>query len=64
MKMHLLKLERADLVTSTFEPAESGKWANFYEIKSFTLSLDPDLIAQAGPYPQPGASDPVGDADE
>jgi predicted transcriptional regulator len=54
MKMHLLKLERAGLVRSAFEPAESGKLANFYEINPFSLVVDPQTIAQAGPYPQPG----------
>lgn len=64
MKMHLLKLQRANLVTSAFEPAESGKVANFYQINPFVLSLDPKLIAQAGPYPRPGAYHAAGDADD
>lgn len=54
MKMHLRKLEAAQLVVSAFETAESGKAANFYEISPFALSLDPQSIARAGPHPRPG----------
>jgi predicted transcriptional regulator len=64
MKMHLIKLERAKLVKSAFEPAESGKVANFYQINPFVLSLDPKIIAQSGPYPRPGAYHAEGDADD
>lgn len=54
MKMHLRKLEAAELVVSAFETAESGKAANFYEIAPFALSLDPQGVARAGPHPKPG----------
>jgi predicted transcriptional regulator len=54
MKMHLRKLEAAGLVVSAFETAESGKAANFYQIAPFALSLDPRIIAAAGPHPKPG----------
>jgi len=53
MKMHLLKLERAGLVRSAFEAAESGKLANFYEISPFSLAISPQSIAEAGPHPRP-----------
>lgn len=64
MKMHLRKLEAAELVVSEFETARSGKAANFYEIVPFVLAIDPQSIAQAGPFPTPGALHSTGDSDD
>lgn len=64
MKMHLRKLEAAGLVVSAFETAESGKAANFYEIAPFTLFLDPQSIARAGPFPEPGNIHADGETDD
>jgi predicted transcriptional regulator len=63
MKMHLRKLEVAGLVVSAFETAETGKAANFYEIALFALSLDPQSIAQVGPFPEPRIVHTNGDLD-
>ncbi|MBR0642687.1 helix-turn-helix transcriptional regulator [Roseomonas hellenica] len=54
MKMHLRKLEAAELVLSAFETAESGKAANFYQVAPFAFPLDPQTVAAAGPHPKPG----------
>ena len=64
MKMHLRKLEAAELVTSTMEIASTGKAANFYENVPFTLTLTPRAIALAGPYPEPGKLHADGDSDD
>jgi predicted transcriptional regulator len=64
MKMHLRKLEAAGLVVSSFETAESGKAANFYEIVPFALSLDPQSITRAGPFPEPGKIHANGESDD
>lgn len=64
MKMHLRKLEAAELVVSQFETAQSGKAANFYEIVPFALAIDPQSIAQAGPFPTPGTLHSTGDSDD
>ncbi|KQN07109.1 hypothetical protein ASE85_18700 [Sphingobium sp. Leaf26] len=61
MKMHLRKLENAGLVVSTVETADSGKAANFYQNAPFTLALDAGSIAEAGPFPTPGAVHANGD---
>lgn len=64
MKMHLRKLETAGLVVSTFENAESGKVANFYEIVPFALLIDPTFVAEAGPFPTPGDIHSIGDSND
>ncbi|MBY4894790.1 winged helix-turn-helix domain-containing protein [Rhodobacteraceae bacterium N5(2021)] len=50
LKMHLRKLEDAQLVTSKTGTADNGKSANFFQIVSFDLPLTPAAIAdtQAG----------------
>jgi predicted transcriptional regulator len=63
MKMHLRKLEIAGLVGSSIDTAKSGKAANFYETAPFVLALDPQSIARAGPFPEPGKIHPNGDPD-
>lgn len=47
--MHLKKLEEADLVTFNYEISDSGKTMKFYELKSFSLTLTPALLAELSP---------------
>jgi len=42
--MHLKKLEEASLVTSSYEISDSGKTMKYYELKSFSIALTPDLL--------------------
>jgi len=42
--MHLKKLEEASLVTSSYEISDSGKTMKYYELKSFSVQLTPDLL--------------------
>jgi len=47
--MHLKKLEEADLVISSYEISDSGKTMKFYELKTFSLELNPELLAELSP---------------
>jgi len=42
--MHLKKLEEASLVTSSYEISDSGKTMKYYELKSFSVELTPNLL--------------------
>lgn len=43
--MHLKKLEEAAIVVGRYEISESGKTTKYYELKSFSIQLTPDLLA-------------------
>jgi ArsR family transcriptional regulator len=45
--LHLQKLEDAKLIKGFHEISESGKALKFYELNSFCITLNEDLIAQA-----------------
>jgi len=47
--MHLKKLEEASLVTSSYEISDSGKTMKYYELKSFSMLLKPDLLTTLSP---------------
>jgi len=47
--MHLKKLEEALLVTSSYEISDSGKTMKYYELKSFSVQLTPDLLTTLSP---------------
>jgi ArsR family transcriptional regulator len=44
--LHLQKLEAAKLITGHHEISESGKAMKYYELNSFNILLNEDLIAQ------------------
>ena len=44
--MHLKKLEEASLVTSSYEISDSGKTMKYYELRSFSIQLTPDLLTE------------------
>ena len=47
LHLHLQKLEQARLVESHMELSEDGKAFNYYQIRDFALTLDPQTIAEA-----------------
>jgi len=47
--LHLQKLEEVNLVTSNMEILESGKAAKFYELTSFQLEVNEELIHRLAP---------------
>ena len=47
LHLHLQKLEEAGLVTSQLELSAEGKALNYYEVRDFTVTLTPTVIAQA-----------------
>ncbi|WP_224816384.1 winged helix-turn-helix domain-containing protein [Hasllibacter sp. MH4015] len=63
LKMHLRKLEEAQLVTSEVGTAENGKSANFFRIVPFDLPLTPDTITGTEPVPTSLATRKDGDND-
>lgn len=44
--LHLQKLEDAELIIGTHEISDSGKAMKYYELNSFSITLNADLIAQ------------------
>jgi predicted transcriptional regulator len=44
--LHLQKLENAKLINGYHEISESGKAMKFYELNSFSITLNEDLIAK------------------
>jgi len=44
--MHLKKLEEAALVNSHYEISDSGKTMKYYELKTFSIGLTPDLLIE------------------
>ena len=47
--MHLKKLEEAALVMSNYEISDSGKTMKYYELKSFSVCVTPDLLITLSP---------------
>jgi DNA-binding transcriptional ArsR family regulator len=47
LHLHLQKLEEAGLVESRLELSADGKGLNYYEVRSFAVSLTPATIAKA-----------------
>jgi DNA-binding transcriptional ArsR family regulator len=47
LHLHLQKLEEAGLVESRLELSADGKALNYYEVRSFAVSLTPATIAKA-----------------
>lgn len=51
LKMHLRRLEDAQLVSCEVGTADNGKSAHFFQVKAFDLSLNPGAIAATNPEP-------------
>lgn len=51
LKMHLRRLEDAQLVSCEIGTAENGKSAHFFKVNAFDLPLNPDVIAATNPEP-------------
>jgi DNA-binding transcriptional ArsR family regulator len=49
LHLHLQRLEKAGLVTSTLELSHDGKALNYFEVRSFDYDITPAAIAQAAP---------------
>ncbi len=64
MKIHLLKLEKAGLVSSELGLAENGKAANFYKAVDFQLPITPANIAKSDPVSLLSIQDPEGDKND
>ncbi len=47
LHLHLQKLEAAGLVTSAFEVSEDGKALKFFTVADFSLTLSPEVLAEA-----------------
>lgn len=47
LHLHLQKLEEAGLVRSARELSDDGKALNYFELVDFSLSLNPQMIAEA-----------------
>lgn len=47
LHMHLRRLERAGLVTSSLELSPEGKAMRFYDVVQFDIHLTPDAVAAA-----------------
>jgi predicted transcriptional regulator len=47
LQIHLRKLEQAGLVSSVLELSEDGKSMKFYDVKPFSWTLTPKVIATA-----------------
>lgn len=63
LKMHLRKLEAAQLVTSEIGTADNGKAANFFRIVPFDLPISPETIAGTEPLPTTLSTRKDGDQD-
>jgi len=58
--MHLKRLDAAGLLSSDLELSEDGKAMKFYAVKPFSVSLTPEVIAEAAKsltIPEKGAGD-------
>ena len=64
LKMHLRRLEDAQLVSCEVGTADSGKSAHFFQVTPFDLSLNPEAIAAANPEPVSLANGKKGTNDE
>ncbi len=51
LKMHLRRLEDAQLVSCEVGTADNGKSAHFFQVTAFDLPLNPDTIAATNPEP-------------
>jgi len=47
LHMHLQRLEKAGLVTSSLELSEDGKAMRYFEVAPFAFTLSPPAIAEA-----------------
>ncbi|WP_299866766.1 winged helix-turn-helix domain-containing protein [uncultured Hoeflea sp.] len=61
LKMHLRRLEDAQLVWCEIGTAENGKSAHFFKVNSFDLPLTPEIIAATKPTPVSLANGKNGD---
>ena len=64
LKMHLRRLEDAELVWSEMGTADNGKAAHFFTVKPFDLPLTPEAIAATNPEPVSLANGKKGTDDE
>lgn len=61
LKMHLRRLEDANLVWSEMGTTENGKSAHFFAVSTFDLPLTPETIAATEPQPVSLANGKKGD---